>query len=208
MGFDPVTAGLALAGSYFGGKSERAAAHEADRQNRALIQQIIAQAEAVYGKEGTEAAVQRAIEEVAQRQAQTAMGVESNLYGRGMGERTAGPLAALAGQAMKEKLSARRDIEAEYPSRLLAAKQGMLGPTADYAQRKAASAGEMTALPINIVSLFAGMNQKSPWDEYMAGKTTAPGGYTGNTFSGALGLDPVMFTTGWKNMDTYANKKR
>lgn len=163
---------MAGLGSLFGGKKERSAANEARRQQQALIRQMLADAEAAYGPEAAEAAVQKQLEQIAAQQAAAQLGLERNLYARGMGERTPGAQAQTQEAGLLARLASRRDIQTEYPLKLAQARAAAYGATSDYAQQAEQRAGAATALPFDLLGMYQTATANSKLYDYLTGKTS------------------------------------
>ena len=166
MGVDPISAAIATGASIIGGRKARSQANEAARQERALMESIIAQAEAAYGPAATEAAIQKAIEDIAREAAIQRTDIERSLYGRGVGERTIGPLERLASEALKQRLAARRDITAAYPKALLEAKMGIMPQMGSYAERTGSEAAGATMLPFQLYSGYHGLKSQQSLTDF------------------------------------------
>lgn len=198
MGVDPITAGIAAGASYFGGRGERSRANEAARQERALMDSIIAQAEAVYGPAATEAAIQKAIEDIAKEYETQRVGVERGLYARGMGERTPGAMARLASESAKQRLAARRDITAAYPLALLQAKTGIMPQMGQYAERMGGEAAGATMLPFQLMSGYQGMKTQADLSDYIKNALKTPG--AASDVGGGAGILSGGFAPGWSSL--------
>lgn len=212
---------VAALGSFFGGKSARSAANDARRQQEALVRQMIADAEAAYGKEAMHGAVQKGLEDVARKQAAAQMGMERNLYARSMGERTPGTRAQAEEAGLLGRLQTRQNIEMEYPMKLQQARSMALGGATQVAQQAEQRAGAATALPFDLLNMYQAYNTNNTYETFLKDQiaknktnpqspyATQTPGYVpaANAFTGALGLNPGAFTTGWSNMATYPKNR-
>lgn len=185
MGFDPVTAAIGAGISYFGGKGARSKANQAQREYAANMQSIIAQAEKTYGPAATEAAINRAMDEIAAEYQQHGLGAERSLYARGMGERSVGTRAALEESEAKQRMGVRGTLEAEYPQRLLNIKAGMLPSQAAYAGQLGEEAAAATALPWQLIGAYQGATKGDPLADYL--KRLIKQGMGGGTTGGDWG---------------------
>jgi hypothetical protein len=163
---------IAALGSIFGGKSERSAANDARRQQEALVRQMLADAEAAFGPEAAPAAVQKGLEDVARQQAAAQMGMEHNLYARGMGERTPGTRAQAEEAGLLGRLQTRQNIEMEYPMKLQQARSMALGGATQVAQQAEERAGAASALPFDLLGLYQASTGQSAWEKYLKGQTS------------------------------------
>ena len=186
---------IAALGSFFGGKSERSAANDARRQQEALVRQMLADAEAAYGPEAAQAAVQKGLEDVARQQAAAQMGMERNLYARGMGERTPGARAQAEEAGLLGRLQTRQNIEMEYPMKLQQARAMALGGATQVAQQAEERAGAATALPFDLLNMYQTYTAQSPLSQYLKGQTSGYQVPTSNVDFSALtrgtGLTPI-----------------
>ncbi len=107
--------------------------------------------------------VQKALEDVSEAHRAAAKQVSIDLSQRGLGRRTTGPIAALAGSEAVDRMKARRDIEMDYPTRALEAQSAALTPLSRLREGADTEAARQQKL---IPDLYFAMKQANKGDPY------------------------------------------
>ncbi len=141
-------------------------ANALEAKQSAIVDQLVTKAQEMSDPKVREQNVQKALETVSTEYKGQRTAMEQNLYGRGMGASTQGPVAALGMGEAEGRLKARRDIESNWPMQALQALSYATGPVSQLStQARTAADAKLRAIP-ELYAAVTAANRQSPMDAY------------------------------------------
>jgi len=135
------------------------------------IQNLVNTAQTLSDPANMEKMVQKAQEDTRKAFGNERKELEMDLYARGLGERTTGPMAALSDAEARAELEARRGIEMDYPLRAIQAQSAIMPTVSGAAQYYTDVAEAEKRLPLELGMEIYKSRQKSPMEQYYEGLT-------------------------------------
>jgi len=184
-------------------------AEEFEAQETEMVRNLATHAQRLSDPQYQEQTIGASLDKVGEEFDRARESTIRGLYARGLGDRTQGPVAALARDEAIARLQTRQGLEQSMPSPALQAEAAALGPMQTAADRARQTAQEQRMLPFNFVASSM-QNREGPMDQYyknlLAQQQAAAQQQQNNAVVQRLGplLGNVVsgFKTGWPNMQT------
>lgn len=160
-------AALAFAGKEFA-KDAISRSNELNTQEKGVVDQLVSNAQKLSTPEYQESVIQKSLENVNRETQASKESAERELYGRGLGLRTAGAVGRIGSDAAKTRAATRRDLSVQLPLAATQALSAASGPLQTAAERAEKTAAEESRMPLDFYMSMKNANRATPMDQYYA----------------------------------------